>query len=162
MGLYQLIFSIFSLAVTACTSGVSLAVTRLVAEGNGVRPSVGRCMVLALLISGLAGLVLWCGSGWIAAILLGSPEAARPIRLLVPGLSCMAVCACVKGYFLAVRNTALPAAGELLEQVFTIGAGMLLMSRMTPLDALMLGSTLGEASSCLLLGLCFLLSLIHI
>lgn len=99
MGLYQLIFSIFSLAVTACTSGVSLAVTRLVAEGNGVRPSVGRCMVLALLISGLAGLVLWCGSGWIAAILLGSPEAARPIRLLVPGLPCMAVCACVKGYF---------------------------------------------------------------
>ena len=114
MGLYQLIFSIFSLAVTACTSGVSLAVTRLVAEGNGVRPSVGRCMVLALLISGLAGLVLWCGSGWIAAILLGSPEAARPIRLLVPGLPCMAVCACIKGYFLAVRNTALPAAGELL------------------------------------------------
>ena len=57
MGLYQLIFSIFSLAVTACTSGVSLAVTRLVAEGNGVRPSVGRCMVLALLSSGLAGLV---------------------------------------------------------------------------------------------------------
>ncbi|WP_242978226.1 MATE family efflux transporter [Hydrogeniiclostridium mannosilyticum] len=156
MGLYQLIFSIFSLAVTACTSGVSLAVTRLVAEGNGVRPSVGRCMVLALLISGLAGLVLWCGSGWIAAILLGSPEAARPIRLLVPGLPCMAVCACIKGYFLAVRNTALPAAGELLEQVFTIGAGMLLMSRITPLDALMLGSTLGEASSCLLLGLCFL------
>lgn len=156
MGLYQLIFSIFSLAVTACTSGVSLAVTRLVAEGCGVRRSVGRCMILALLISSFAGFILWSGTEWIANVLLESPEATRALRLLIPGLPCMAVCACMKGYFLAVRNTALPAAGELLEQIATIGAGVLLMFRMSSLDALMLGSTLGEAASCLFIGICFL------
>ena len=49
MGLYQLIFSIFMLTVTLSTSGISLAVTRMVtgalARGKGqtVRSVVARC-----------------------------------------------------------------------------------------------------------------------
>ena len=35
MGLYQLVFLIFALAVTACTSGLGLGVMRLWAEGGG-------------------------------------------------------------------------------------------------------------------------------
>ena len=35
MGVYQLTFSIFALAIATCTSGASLSVTRMVAEGRG-------------------------------------------------------------------------------------------------------------------------------
>ena len=48
MGLYQLIFSLFALAVTACTSGLGLAVTRLAAEGGGALGTLRRCVLLAL------------------------------------------------------------------------------------------------------------------
>ena len=45
MGLYQLIFSVFMLSVTLSTSGISLAVTRMVtaAPPGAARRSAPRC-----------------------------------------------------------------------------------------------------------------------
>ncbi len=57
MGLYQLIFSIFLLTVTLSTSGISLAVTRMVTAAlaggrpQTVRSVVARCFGFCLCIS---------------------------------------------------------------------------------------------------------------
>ena len=67
MGLYQLIFSIFMLTVTLSTSGISLAVTRMVtaaiATGKRqvIRSTVARCFGFCLSIS--LGLP-WRCSAW--------------------------------------------------------------------------------------------------
>ncbi len=156
MGLYQLIFSLFSLAVTACTSGLGLAVTSLSAEGGGAGGALKKCLGLALAASLAAGAALWAGSGLLAEQVLGSGEAAQPLRLLAAGLPFMACCACLKGWFLAERNTAVPALSDLLEQAVTISMGVALFSALPPLEALMLGSTLGEAAAFSFTGLCFL------
>ena len=42
MGLYQLISSVFLLAVTVCTSGISLAVTRLCRGSRRIRQALPR------------------------------------------------------------------------------------------------------------------------
>jgi stage V sporulation protein B len=148
MGLYQLIFSVFSLGVTACTSGIGLAMTRLVAEGRGTRGCILRCMWLGLSLSFVSAGVLFFTSDFIAVRFMGSAAAARPLRILAPGLPFIAVCACLKGYFFAVRNTVVPVCGDIWEQVVTIGVSVALLDRsaLPPLDALMLGSTLGEVA----------------
>lgn len=148
MGLYQLIFSVFSLGVTACTSGIGLAMTRLVAEGRGTRGCILRCMWLGLSLSFASAGVLFFTSDFIAVRFMGSAAAARPLRILAPGLPFIAVCACLKGYFFAVRNTVVPVCGDIWEQVVTIGVSVALLDRsaLPPLDALMLGSTLGEVA----------------
>ena len=51
MGLYQLVFSVFVLAITLSTSGISLAVTRLVSEAIAdhqpqmIRSGVRKCLL---------------------------------------------------------------------------------------------------------------------
>lgn len=149
MGLYQLIFSVFALGITACTSGIGLAMTRLVAEGRGTRGCILRCMGLGLAMSLLSAGILFFASDFIADRFMGSAAAARPLRILAPGLPFIAVCACLKGYFFAVRNTVVPVCGEIWEQAVTIGVSLALLGRpgLPPLEALMIGSTVGEIAA---------------
>ena len=161
MGLYQLISSVFLLAVTVCTSGISLAVTRLVAEAAGSgRPSRGRnavlkCVLWSGTLSLVSGSALWMGADFIAAELLGSEAAAAPLRILVPGLPFMAVSSCMRGYFVALRSAVKASAGEFLEQFSTMGtvAAIFLYFAPSGLEnaccAIMLGATAGEILSCL-------------
>ncbi len=149
MGLYQLILSVFILGITLCTSGVGLAVTRLVAEGRGTRGAVRRCLLCALALSFAAAAALFFWADFISVRFIGDPSASMPLKLLAPGLPFIAVCACLKGYFLAIRNTVVPVLGEALEQFVTIAASLILFAKMSsPLSALMLGSSIGEVSSC--------------
>lgn len=149
MGLYQLILSVFILGITLCTSGVGLAVTRLVAEGRGTRGAVRRCTLFALALSFSGACALFLCADFISLRFIGDPSAAVPLKFLAPGLPFIAVCSCLKGYFLAIRNTVVPVCGEVLEQFVTIGASLILLQKMTgPLSALMLGSTVGEVVSC--------------
>ena len=157
MGLYQLIFSVFILGITLCTSGVGLAVTRLVAEGRGTRGAIRRCLVFALALSFAAGAALFFCADFISVKFIGDPSAAMPLRLLAPGLPFIAVCSCLKGYFLAIRNTIVPVGGEILEQIVAIFASLILFGRISsPLSALMLGSTISEVSSCAYIVLLYL------
>ena len=150
VGIYQLIFSIFSLGITACTSGIGLAVTRMVAEGKGSRRCLRGCLAFALAMSFAAGAALLAVSDFAADRLIGTPAAAAPLRLLAPGLPFIAVCACLKGYFFANRSIVVPMVGEFWEQLATIGISYLLLTDtpLPPLNALMAGSTLGEVAAC--------------
>ena len=158
MGLYQLILSVFILGITVCTSGIGFAVTRLVAEGRGTRGAVRRCLAVALALSVVSMSVLFFCSDFISVKLIGSASAAMPLRLLAPGLPFIAACACMRGYFLAIRNTVVPVCGEILEQIVTIGAAFALFdTAFHPLEALMLASTIGEVVSCAYMGLLYLI-----
>ncbi|MBW7572600.1 oligosaccharide flippase family protein [Caproiciproducens faecalis] len=157
MGLYQLILSVFILGITLCTSGVGLAVTRLVAEGRGTRDSIRRCVGYALSLSLVGAAAMFFFADFISVRFIGDSIAATPLRLLAPSLPFIAVCSCLKGYFLAIRNTLVPACGEWLEQFVTIGASLFLFARCSaPLNALMLGSTIGEVFSCAYIVLLYL------
>ncbi len=152
MGVYQLVFSVFSLGVTLSASGASFTATRLAAERGPNRKSLRRCMLLSLLVSGGAGLFLFCLAPWLGPLTGG----VIPLQLLAPGLPCIAVCACLKGTFLAEGKTLAPMSAELLEQCAGIGLSILLVGRMQdPLCALMLASTLSEGVSCLFMALAY-------
>ena len=67
MGLYQLIFSVFLLAITLSTSGISLAVTRMVTAAIAanrrctVRSVVTQCFLFCLTVSCTIAVLLLCG-----------------------------------------------------------------------------------------------------
>ena len=66
MGLYQLIFSVFLLAITLSTSGISLAVTRMVTAAIAanhrctVRSVVTQCFLFCLTVSCTIAVLLLC------------------------------------------------------------------------------------------------------
>ncbi len=159
MGLYQLIFSIFMLTVTLSTSGISLAVTRMVtaalANGRGetVRSVVAKCFGFCLTISICIAFTLFLTADFAAGLFLGDSAAAPCLRILGLGLPFMSMCTCMKGYFLAVDESLSTAVSDALEQILTIGATVFLFWKFAPQSietaclAAMAASTLGEAVS---------------
>ncbi len=159
MGLYQLIFSVFMLTVTLSTSGISLAVTRMVSAAiaagrrETVRSTVARCFAFCLSISAAISLCLFLLSDFAAETFLGDPQAAPCLRILGLGLPFMSLCTCMKGYFLAVDESLSTAASDTLEQILTILATVWLFWHFAPQSIekaclwAMAASTLGEAAS---------------
>ena len=160
MGLYQLIFSVFMLSVTLSTSGISLAVTRMVTRAmvsgkqDTIRSLLSKCFLFCLLCSLCISLLLFTGSDFAALRFLGNPRAAPCLRILALALPFMSVCTCMKGYFLAVDEAASTSVADLLENLLTIGATVFLFWQLAPkgIEAAcfgaMLSSTLGEMVSC--------------
>ncbi len=159
MGLYQLILSVFLLAVTLSTSGISLAVTRMVSAAiaagrrETLRSLVARCFAFCLALSMGMALLLFFFADFAAVTFLGNQKAAPCLRILGVGLPFMSLCTCMKGYFLAVDESLSTAAADTLEQILTIACTVLLFWKSSPQGieaaclAAMAASTLGEAAS---------------
>jgi len=159
IGLYQLIFSIFMLAVTLSTSGISLAVTRMVTaaivtEKRGtIRSLVSRCFLFCLCVSLSISLILFTGADFAADVFLGNAQAANCLRILGVGLPFMSLCTCMKGYFLAVDESVSTGISDVLENLLTIFATAALFWYFAPTSieaaclAAMIASTLGEITS---------------
>lgn len=159
MGLYQLVFSVFVLAITLSTSGISLAVTRLVSEAIAdhqpqmIRSGVRKCLLFSTCLSLSAMVAMYFSASWVGHSLLGDERVISSLKILAFGLPFMALCSCLKGYFLAVRGIVKSAVGEVLEQVVTIGVTVVIFSFFSPSGlehgcrAIMIGSTVGEAIS---------------
>ena len=82
MGLYQLIFSVFTLTITLSTSGISLAVTRMVTAAiaagrrETVRSVVTKCFLFCLTLSCTISFLLLTFSDFAAGVILGRMDAA--------------------------------------------------------------------------------------
>ena len=154
MGIYQLIFSVFSLGVVVSASGANFAATRLTAEHGPNRRTLRRCLALSLAVSLVAGIALYFGAPLLAETLGGT----TPLRVLIPGLPCIAASATLKGCFVAEGHTGAPMIAELLEQAAGITLSILLIHWIhNSLTALMLASTLAEMFSCLFMVLAYAL-----
>ncbi len=166
-GLYQLILSVYSPALTLATAGVNLAVSRLVAEelGKGtngvVRAVLRRCLIYAATVSGVVGSLLFFLSDIAANAWLNAPDAAPLLRLLAIGLPVIALSSAMNGYFTAVRRVSRTAFAQLLEQGIKIALTIYLFSltangnTFSCLLAVIGASVFSDCLSCLITaGLC--------
>ncbi len=165
MGLYQLIVSIYVLGATFATSGISTAVTRLIADelACGTARTVRRILYRAIVLSALIGLastalIFFC-SDLISAYWIRDMRASPALRMLSIGLPSMGISSCLRGYLIARRKAADTSYAQLLEQVVRIGVIALLIDRFSQNGlagaclAVMIGDTAAEWTSCAFLAL---------
>ena len=156
IGVYSLIMSVYGLCTTIATSGISVAVSRLVAEQlslgkpeNAIRV-LRRSVALASVLGCAVGIVLLVFSKPVAIYMLGNNQTLLSIRILAPGLPFLSVSSCLRGYFIAYRQTGNPALSQILEQGFKIAFVMMLLPKWIPYGLeyacalIVLGITLGE------------------
>lgn len=168
IGLYQIIFSVYMLAATLVTSGISTAVTRLVADelalgsGGGVKKILVRSIELTLVIALFCTAVLYLGADPIARFALSDMRAVSAVKILAFSLPFMGVSSCFKGYFIARRSASPTAISQLLEQAIRIALVMVLVTKFShrglsfTCGAVLLGDTVSEACSALYLWLLYL------
>lgn len=134
MGILGLTMSVYAFAVTFATSGIALAVTRLVAsalgrnEGERAVRTLRAAVLYALFFGGCASLGLYFGSDFIARVLLSDLRTRSSLRLLSVSLVPIALSAVYSGYFVAVRRVNHNAITQVLEQTARITLTLLGLS----------------------------------
>ena len=168
IGLYQLVFSVYVLAATFATSGISTAVTRLVADelaigsARGTLKILRRCIQITLIIALASVALLIFGAKFIATTLLGDSRATLSIKILSLSLPFMGISSCLRGYFIARRKTGPAASSQIFEQIIRILIVVFAVKRFSHLGiatacaAVLLGDTVAEGLSCLYMYLRFL------
>lgn len=126
MGLFQLVFVVYGMASTVATSGIYLAVTRLVAEGIGVgsyaaaNDAMKKCMTYGVIVSSVASAALFCFAKPIGVTVLQDARAVPSLRILAAALPFMAFSSSLRGYFFAIRNVVKSTSSQILEQLIRI------------------------------------------
>ncbi|HEY5586805.1 MAG TPA: polysaccharide biosynthesis protein [Ruminiclostridium sp.] len=160
MGLYQLIFSIFALASTFATSGISIAVTRLVSEeaARGAHTTVNKVLIKAfmfsLILSITASFLLFTFADYIGTAWLNDSRTVFSLKILAPSLPFIGVSSCLRGYFLAKRKIIKTASAQILEQFIKIFIVVNVINMFVTKEleytcaAVVLGATVAEMVSC--------------
>lgn len=160
MGLYQVIFSVYILAATFATSGISTAVTRIVTnrlavgDGVGAHRTLFLASALTLIVAFVTSVIIIVFAAPISQYLIKDVRATLSLKILCLGLPFMGVCACHRGYFLARRITLSPALSQILEQIIRICVIVFLVSRYANRGiaftsaAVLIGDSVAEAVGC--------------
>lgn len=126
IGLFTLIMTVYSFAVTFASSGISLTVTRLVAAaiGDGQEGNVRRIMrfavIYSLIFSSFASVVLFFGAEYFGGTVLGDGRAVLPLRILALSLIPLSLSSAFGGYFVGVKRVARNAVVQVLGQACRI------------------------------------------
>lgn len=126
IGLFTLIGTVYSFAVTFATSGISLTVTRLVsgAIGEGkekdVRGILRSSTIYSLIFSIAATLVLFFFAPYFGNSVLADSRCVLPLRILSLSLVPIALSSVFCGYFIGVKRVAHNAVIQVIGQVFKI------------------------------------------
>ena len=155
-GLYTLVMTGYSFAITFATSGISLTVTHLVASaiGEGREERVSRILrssfLYALFFSLVATLGLFLGASFIGDRILGDLRTALSLRILALSLIPAALSSVLSGYFVGVKRVAFNAVANVFCQVVKMVVTVWLLLRLAPygivaaVAGLCLGITLAE------------------
>lgn len=125
-GLFQLVMSVYSPALTLASAGVSLASSRLVAEelgknrGGRWKDVLIRCLLYSLAASLPVAMALFALAPSISSSWLETSNASHLLRILSIGLPFISLSSCINGFFTALRKAKFTATVQLSEQLFKI------------------------------------------
>ena len=134
MGLFQLISPIYSLVILTLTSGVSIAVSKMVAGemANRHYASLRRitsCAFALVVVSGLiVSLLILFKVDFISNIILKDSRTYYSLLFLIPCIPVIAAASALKGYFYGIQDVVPTALSQIVEQIVRIGLVMLTAS----------------------------------
>ena len=131
LGIYQMIFPLFSLAYALCVSGIQTALTRCISERKAVRDLKGAqdfliagCL-FTLLLSLAVFAALYLGCEWFCLNILKQPACIPLIKLMAWMIPFGALHICMVSWYFASQNTCLPSVAQLLEQLIRVSASLI-------------------------------------
>jgi len=127
MGLFQLVIPVYTTVVLTITAGISIAVSKMVAEQQARNHPVnaGRitaCALVMVLAAGIfASLLILLNRFMISSRILGDSRTQTALLLLVPCLPLTVAASALKGYFYGIQQVVPTAFSQIVEQVVKMG-----------------------------------------
>ena len=128
VGLYQLIFPVYTLFVSLSSSGIQTAISRTVARkiSLGKPEETKNVLFSGLIFSGILAfgglLVIQSNASYIAQVFLGDPRCTTLLTAVSYALPCSAIHSCICGYSFGLKQTKTPALSQLIEQSVRIAS----------------------------------------
>ncbi|MEG0318618.1 MAG: stage V sporulation protein B [Niameybacter sp.] len=123
VGLYQLIFPIYMLIWATSSAGISLAVSKKVAEhtahgrhADGIHTLKAALMISVSIATLMSGFI-FVSAPWIATSYIHEPRTALALRYLFVCVPFMAIACCIRGYFQGRQEMAVSGLAQVVEQV---------------------------------------------
>jgi len=132
MGYYNAVYPVYTLLIVIATTGIPIAVSRLVAERNTEGDPVGadRIFSIALVLMGVIGAGFFCvlffGASAITSSLTDLSAAVVAMKAIAPALIFVPIMAAFRGYFQGMHNMKPTALSQLVEQAFRVAVGLAL------------------------------------
>ena len=123
LGIFNLIMSVYLFGITLATSGINLAVTRVVSEElaldnpGGVKKVMKKCLYITLITSISTSLIFWANTDFIIEKCLQSKVDKSIVHLFCLALPPIAMSSAISGYFAGVRRIYKNAIGQFIEHV---------------------------------------------
>ena len=129
IGVFTAAYSIYAMLFMLSTSGLPVAVSKLVAASNekGRGNEARRIAKLAMLVFGVIGFLFMLALVVFApniASLTNHQDSALAIQIIAPALFFICVCASVRGYFQGLRNMFPTAISQFIEAFFKLVCGL--------------------------------------
>ncbi len=138
MGLFSLIGSVYSFALTLATSGISIAATKLTSAALGkndpseIKEAMKKCFVYSISFGGASAILLLSLAAPIGAQILRDERTIIPLRLFAITLPLISTSSAMNGYFTAMRRVYKNAAAQIFEQGIKITLTVYLLSVLAP------------------------------
>ena len=167
MGIYQLIFPIYSVCFSLCVSGIETAISKLTAakyalgKEKEASDTLKIGLFTTLTLSICCSLIIYHYAPQIAEIFLKEPRCTGLLKILAFTIPFGTTQSCICGYYFGVHKAAVPSMAQLIEQLFRMGCVFLLYKihltnqmEISPALAVM-GLVFGEFCSLLFTVTCF-------
>ncbi|MCX8131243.1 MAG: stage V sporulation protein B [Clostridia bacterium] len=134
MGLFQLISPVYTLVILTLTSGISIAVSKTVAEELAKNHIVNlrritSCALMLVIGAGtIVSVFMFLNVRFIADVLLRDSRTYYSLLLLIPCIPVIAAAAAIKGYFYGIQDVTPTAVSQIVEQIVRIGLVMAMAS----------------------------------
>jgi Na+-driven multidrug efflux pump len=161
LGIYQLIFPVFSICYTIFAAGIQTSISRMVAGEIGKRNpknvnKILRISVFLSIVSSIAlSVLLYYNADLIAWRFLMERRSADSLRILALAFPFCGITACINGYYYGLKKAGVPAITQLVEQIvrviivyiiaFYLGNG----DGKVTCELAVIGVVVGEIASCL-------------
>ncbi|HWR07625.1 polysaccharide biosynthesis protein [Sporomusa sp.] len=139
IGLYQMAFPIYLLALSLSSAGLPVAISIIIAEKAALRDFRGanRVFYLSLTILAISGLFLsmgvYFGAGWLIEHQIIRDARAYPaILALAPAIFLVTILSSFRGYLQGWQQMVPTAVSQIVEQLFRVGAMLLFAALMLP------------------------------
>lgn len=138
LGLYQLVFPVFSLCLAISASGIQTAISRFVASEENGKKYFHTGLLFSLTLSLLFSIGMYLLAPWVANSVLKEPRTEELLRLMSFSLVPACVHSCFNGYYFGKKKSVLPSVCQITEQLARVLGTVLiyqvLLSQELPLE----------------------------
>ena len=134
MGIYQLIFPIYSLCHSIAVAALQTAISQDVAtqtalhQYKNARTTLKAGLILSLSLSLSVCFIVFRYSDFIALYILGDVRCSDLLKIMVLAIPFSSIHSCINGYYYGLQKATVPAFSQLFEQIIRVFSVYLLTS----------------------------------